>query len=51
MSSPSIETDVTWIVFVHFPLLPNIITSQPQHWAKLSESGEDKHFPLATTLK
>ena len=50
-SSISMAANIAWIALGYLPLLTDISTSWPHNWVKLSESGEDKHYPLATTLK
>ena len=48
----STAADVTFaLACCCFHQLLNIRANLPLNWVKLSESGEDKHCPLATTLK
>ena len=50
--SPQSTTDAVTFTYMHcFPLLLNMSANQPQNWVKLLESGDDRHCPLATTLK
>ena len=42
---------VIFVLACCFPQLLNIRANLPLNWVKLSESGEDRHCPLATTPK
>ena len=50
--SPISTAAVITVAFAHcFPWLLNMRANLPQNCVKLLESGEDRHCPLATTLK